>query len=173
MRMNTQGKENYEDFQGNKPPIPGRYHLTVVDVDPTFEKGNFLGVTVGVVTGDHPDEKGRQLRERFWLTDDGEATDAICRLAMVLDLIGGDEEKEVNWHDAVGKSFVGAVSKRKGKDDKEYTNIDAYGLATWKIDHPDVEDVAVDRAFIADAQNKPSGGAQGGSTGSDGWEGGF
>jgi len=154
MDMNTEGVKKYDDYKGNQPPEPGRYHVAVASVDDSFDKHDALIVTFQVVAGDKADQKGRQLREMFFLDKEtGGATDAIKRLAMVLGLIGPGERKAVDWQGAVGRSLVIGVATRKGKDrdgnEREYTGIPDWGLATWPIGDPDVEDVPIDKDFIS------------------------
>jgi hypothetical protein len=136
--LDGQDVKSEDDIQGNTRPEEGRYHVVVKDVDESFEKFDKIIIEFEVLAGTTPGQEGRTLSEFFAVTE--KAIPRLKRFALCVGLVKpGDPERDVSFLDAVGRDLVIEVVKKKGKDDKEYSNVDYMGM--WSTGNEAVADV--------------------------------
>jgi len=147
MELNTQGVDKPDDLNvGGDRPVPGRYHLVVKTVDDQKRPGQ-LGVRFEVLKGTVPGQEKKEFWSSF-KTDADWAVPIVTRLAMVTGLIGPNEQKNVNFYDAVGRQLVAEVHERAWKNEesgKSGTVTEIKGANMWQLGHEDIKDVPVDQ----------------------------
>ena len=137
MQVSTMGYDSPDDMGANAPKI-GSYHVLITRVDEDNEKyENTIIVDFEVLDGTIPNQEGR-VQTEFMSTKTEGAMKRVAKLLMVCGLIGGNEVKEVDPQDLVGKDLVIEVAEHEWKGKKR--NQIPY-LGFWKTDHPDVKDV--------------------------------
>ena len=136
--LSGQDVKSEDDIQGNVRPEEGRYHVVVKEVDESFEKFDKIIVEFEVLAGTTPGQEGRTLSEFFAVTD--KAIPRLKRFALCVGLVkAGDPERDVEFTDAIGSNLVIEIVKKKGKDEKEYSNLAYMGM--WSTGNEAVADV--------------------------------
>lgn len=156
VQLGKKGARSEDDFGGAfDPPIPGRYHVVIEEVDESCEKYDAVIVDFTVKAGNKPDQEGKQLREFFSIKE--KARDRLSRLAMCIGLLQPGEEKDVNFTEGVGRHLVIEVEAGTYEKDGETKNKVSISYAgMWSIGNKKVADVPKDaQALAASGQVKP------------------
>ena len=165
VRMGARDVQSESDVQGSQRPLPGLYHVVVkdalaewkVDADnggKTWEEceednAERLNILFEVLAGTTPGQEGREIRERFYVSE--KAMPRLTRLALATGLLlPGEGEKEVVFAESVGRQCVVELVPNKYKDrdgnDKETVQVAFLGI--WSLVNPEVKDVPKDEAAI-------------------------
>jgi hypothetical protein len=148
--------ESEDDIQGNARPLPGRYHVVVKDVNETFEKFDKVIIEFEVLAGTTPGQEGRVVTEFFATSE--KALSRLQRLAIVLGLLKpGEEEKEIEFSDAISTQLVIEVEENQyEKDGKTIKTVRVAYLGMWSLNNKAVGDVPKDgeAAKLAEGNGK-------------------
>ena len=143
MQLNTQGINSADDVGGNRP-LPGRYHVIIQDVDETFQKdAKSIIVDFEVLAGTTPGQEGRRHREYFSVSE--KAMPRLIRLAMVTQLIGPNEMREVAFSQARSRQLIIELGEDEYQG-KKRTKMSFAGM--WEIGHADVKDVPLNQEAL-------------------------
>jgi len=159
MRMNTIGKKGYGEYTGRPPaPLPGRFHVAVSDAKEMHGEGKdpAMAVEFTVLKGTTPGQEGKIHTEFFTINDKQYNVDRLSRLAMVLVLIGPNEDKDVDFGQAKGRQLIIEIKeeekKKKNSEGKWETTGEKRlcipGMSYWPVDDKDVADVPKDNAML-------------------------
>lgn len=144
MLLNTEGVKSHADITGSDEPLPGRYHVGILNVDESFTKfKEAIQVDFQVLAGTVPNQEGRTHKEFF--STKGRAVDRLRKFAMVTGLIGPNERKNVEFASARGRQLIIEIEDQEFEG-KKYRRMTFMGM--WPIGDESVKDVPVNAKAI-------------------------
>lgn len=151
LTLSTKGKKSFNEYTGRAPaPLPGRYHVAVdsaVELEGKNGKDPSLEVEFVVLCdrGTTPGQAGKVHKEFFAINDKAFNQDRLGRLAMILGLIGGDQEGEVDFAQGKGKQLVVELKEETYQGAKR---VKINGMGFWPVGDEAVKDVPIEETML-------------------------
>lgn len=152
MQLNASGKKSEDDFQTSNAPVPGKYHVMIKSVDESFTTHpNAVVVDFEVLAGTVPGQEGKSLYTYFSTSE--RAQDNLIKLAMITGLLHPDEEADVRFSDAIGRSLIVEAVEEEYQGKKR---VKVGYLRMWSVGHADVNSVPISQDYLIAAKQATS-----------------
>lgn len=144
---------------GGSYPEPGRYHVTVLEVDDSYSagRGTTVPVEMAVCAGDVDGQQDKRTKHFFYLPPNQPeqwAQDRFARFLWACGLLKPGETKNVDLKDAEGCHLLVRLEEERytNRDGQEKTSLKIAdgGAACWPIgdSDPEAQKIPVDRSIL-------------------------